>query len=47
VATAWLYRYVLLSDLDRYLADGWRVGGTGPTLGGWASMIVIKRIFFS
>jgi hypothetical protein len=33
-----------LSDLDQYLADDWKVAGPEPNLGGWASMIVIKRI---
>jgi len=40
----WLYRNVLLSDLDQYLTDDWKVDGPGPNLGGWASMIVSKRI---
>lgn len=44
MATAWLYRYVLLSDLDKFLADDWKVAGPGPNLGGWVSMIVSKRI---
>jgi len=34
------YQYVLLLDLDQYLAQGWAVTGPGPNLGGWTSVIV-------
>ena len=40
---AWLFKYVLLEDLDQYLAQGWTVAGPGPNLGGWTSVIVRRR----
>ncbi len=43
MASAWLYKYVLLADLSRYLEDGWAVAGPGPNLGGWSSVIVRRK----
>lgn len=43
MATAWLYKYVLLSDLNRYLEQGWRTVGPGPGLGGWTSVLMRRR----
>lgn len=41
----WLARYILPENLKRYRAAGWRYWCRGPTLGGWATIIVRKRDF--
>jgi hypothetical protein len=43
VATAWLFKYILLGDRERYEAQGWQVVGPGPCLGGWPSLIVRRK----
>ena len=44
MASAWLFKYILPSDLKRYLTEGWRVVGPGPNLGGWGSLIVRRKV---
>jgi hypothetical protein len=43
VATAWLFKYILAEDLKEHEAQGWKVVGPGPCLGGWLSLIVKRR----
>ena len=43
MATAWLFKYILVDDRKVYEALGWRVVGPGPYLGGWASLIIRRR----
>lgn len=38
-----LYRYILLRDLDAYLADGWTLCGPLYPIGGWESVLVEKK----
>ena len=44
MATTWLFKYILVDDRTVYEAQGWKVVGPDPSLGGWSSLIVIKRI---
>lgn len=44
MASAWLFKYVLIEDLDRYETEGWVVVGPGPNLGGWLSVLVQRKV---
>ena len=44
MATAWLFKFILVEDRKAYEADGWKVVGRGPCLGGWLSLIVKRRL---
>lgn len=41
--SAWLYKYILAEDRKAFEAQGWTVVGTGPCIGGWESLIVIRQ----
>ena len=43
VASAWLFKYILVEDRKAYESKGWEVVGPGPCLGGWDSLIVKRR----
>lgn len=40
MASAWLYKFVLVEDVAKWIDEGWRVVGPGPCLGGWESLMI-------
>ena len=44
MASAWLYKYILVEHVAQYINDGWERMGPAPPLGGWTSVIVRKEI---
>ena len=43
MAITWLFKYILVEDRKAYEAQGWKVIGPGPCIGGWESLIVRRR----
>ena len=44
MASAWLFKYILIEDVEKWVDEGWKVVGPGPCLGGWDSLLVRRPV---
>ena len=44
MASEWLFKYILIEDVEKWVGEGWRIVGPGPCLGGWGSLIIRRPV---